>query len=486
MNLWLLGPEVVLVVLGLALLLLDGVVPGPRRRLLGHASAGLVAVLFLFEVSGHGGLSEPGYAFDRMFVLDGLAIFFKALFLGAGVFVLLLAADLGDRLGSGVTEYFVLTLFALAGMLLAASANNFAVMYVALELITVSFYVLTGFQRSRIASLEAGVKYLLLGALSSAFMVYGMALCFGASGTMQFDELAAQSAELAETRLFQAGMLLVLGGLSFKVAVFPFQIWAPDVYEGAPAPTTAFLTIGSKAAGVVLLVRLLGGVIPELGLKWEPLLMSVAAISILFGSLCAIPQRSLKRLMGYSSIANGGFVLMGLAAMSKAGAAAVLFYLAGYLFTVLTAFLVVAVVVERLGTDDLSALAGLHRRSPLLAASLAVSMISLAGVPPLAGFFGKFLVLKALVEQGASLPAYYALGGVAVLGVVISFWYYFGVLKAVYWTEEVREAEEPAPLVVPPVLRAALVVGAAGVFLLGIFPGTVWDAAVAAVALLKV
>ncbi len=483
MNLWLLGPEVVLVVLGLALLLLDGVVPGPRRRLLGHASAGLVMVLFLFEVSGHGGLAEPGYAFGRMFVLDGLAIFFKALFLCAGVFVLLLAADMGDRLGSGVTEYFVLTLFALAGMLLAASANNFAVMYVALELITVSFYVLTGFQRSRVASLEAGVKYLLLGALSSAFMVYGIALCFGASGTMQFDDLAARSAALAESRLFQAGMLLVLGGLAFKVAVFPFQIWAPDVYEGAPAPTAAFLAIGSKAAGVVLLVRLLGGVIPELGLKWEPLLMSVAAISILFGSLCAIPQRSLKRLMGYSSIANGGFVLLGLAAMSKAGAAAVLFYLAGYLFTVLTAFLVVAIVVERLGTDDLSALAGLHRRSPLLAAALAVSMISLAGVPPLAGFFGKFLVLKALVEQGASLPAYYALGGVAVVGVVISFWYYFGVLRAVYWSEETPDS---TPLVVPPALRAALFVGAAGVFYLGIFPGTVWDAAVAAVALLKV
>lgn len=483
MNLSLLGPEVVLVLFGLALLLLEGVIPGPRRRLMGYASAAIVAVLFLYAASGHAGLTEPGYAFGRMFVLDGLAIFFKALFLCAGVFVLLLAADLGDRLGSGVTEYFVLTLFALAGMLLAASANNFAVMYVALELITVAFYVLTSYQRSRVASLEAGVKYLILGALSSAFMVYGIALCFGASGTMQFDELASNSAALAESRLFQAGMLMVLGGLAFKVAVFPFQIWAPDVYEGAPAPTTAFLAIGSKAAGVVLLVRLLGGVIPELGLKWEPLLMSVAGISILFGSLCAIPQRSLKRLMGYSSIANGGFVVVGLAAMSKAGSAAVLYYLAGYLFTVLTAFLVVAVVVERLGTDDFSGLAGLHQRSPLLAGALAVSMVSLAGVPPLAGFFGKFLVLKALVEQGAALPAYYALGGIAIFGVVISFWYYFGVLRAIYWGPE---SVDVTPVVVPPVLRVALVAGIVGVIYLGVFPQTVWDAAVAAVALLKI
>jgi NADH-quinone oxidoreductase subunit N len=483
MNLWLLGPEVVLVLLGLALLMMDGVVPTARRRLLGHASAAIVAVLFLYALSGHAGLTEPGYAFGRMFVLDGLSVFFKAVFLCAGVFVLLLAADMGDRLGSGVTEYFVLTLFALAGMLLAASANNFAVMYVALELITVAFYVLTSYQRSRVASLEAGVKYLILGALSSAFMVYGIALCFGASGTMQFDELAAKSAELADSRLFQAGMLMILGGLAFKVAVFPFQVWAPDVYEGSPAPTTAFLAIGSKAAGVVLLVRLLGGVIPELGLKWEPLLMLVAAVSILFGSLSAIPQRSLKRLMGYSSIANGGFVVLGLAAMSKAGSAAVLYYLAGYLFTVLTAFLVVAVVVERLGTDDFSALAGLHRRSPLLAGALAISMVSLAGVPPLAGFFGKFLVLKALVEQGAALPSYYVLGGIAIVGVVISFWYYFGVVRSIYWSQG---PEETSPVLVPPVLRVALVGGVLGVIYLGVFPGPVWDAAVAAVALLKI
>lgn len=483
MNLWLLGPEVVLVLLGLALLLIDAVVPETRRRLLGFAAAAVVGVLFLYAASGHAGLPDTGYAFGRMFILDRLSIFFKALFLAAGFLVLLLASELGDRLGSGVTEYFSLTLFALAGMLLAASANDFAVMYVALELITVTFYVLTSYQRGKVASLEAGVKYLILGALSSAFLVYGIALCFGASGTMRFDEIAAKSAELADNRLFQAGVLLILGGLAFKVSVFPFQIWAPDVYEGAPAPTTAFLAIGSKAAGVVLLVRFLGGVIPDLALKWEPLLMIIAGVSILFGSLCAMPQRSLKRLLGYSSIANGGFVLIGLAAMSKAGSAAVLFYLAGYLFTVLTAFIVVSVVVESVGSDDLSALAGLHQRSPLLAGALAVSMVSLAGVPPLAGFFGKFLILKALVEQGASFRMYYALGAVAVIGVVISFWYYFGVLRAVYWS---RGTENLSPLIVPPVLRVALFLCITGVVCLGVFPGGVWDAAVLAVGTLKI
>ncbi|MCC7263841.1 MAG: NADH-quinone oxidoreductase subunit N, partial [Candidatus Latescibacteria bacterium] len=317
MNLTLLGPELVLVVAGLGLLLIDLAVPPARRHLLGYAAAALVAVLFLFCATALSPSGPPLRAFGGMFVLDGLSAFFKALFLLAGVVVLLLAADFSERLGAGISEYYVLVLFALAGMCLAASANDFTVMYVALELITVTFYVLTSFQRSRAASLEAGVKYLILGALSSAFMVYGIALAFGASGTMAFDDLATRSAELADNRLFQLGMLLVLAGLAFKVAIFPFHVWAPDVYEGSPTPTAALLAVGSKAAGVVHLVRLLGSVIPDLALRWEGLLMTVAGISILYGSLCAIPQRGLKRLMGYSSIANGGFVLVGVASLSK-------------------------------------------------------------------------------------------------------------------------------------------------------------------------
>lgn len=484
MNLTLLGPELVLVAGGLALLLVDLAMPAARRYLLGYAAAAAVAFLCLYCVAAHypaGG--GPVRAFGGMFVLDGMAVFFKALFLLAGVVVLLMAADSSKRLGAGITEYYALVLFALAGMCLAASANDFTVLYVAIELVTVTFYVLTSFERWRTGSLEAGVKYLILGAMSSGFLVYGIALAFGAAGTMSFDELSAKSAELAGNRLFQLGMLMILGGLAFKVAVFPFQVWAPDVYEGSPVPTAAFLAIGSKAAGVVLLVRLLGYAVPDLGLRWEGLLMSVAGISILYGSLCAIPQRSLKRLLGYSSIANGGFLVVALSTMSKAGAASVLFYLAGYLFAVMAAFLVASVVVERLGQDDFSALSGLHRRSPVLAASLALSMVSLAGVPPLAGFFGKFAILRALVEQGASYPAYFAIAAVAIAGVVISFWYYFGVIRAMYWG---TEGTDLTPVVVSPTVRAGLVLCVLGIVGLGVFPGAVWDAAVAAVAGFKV
>lgn len=482
MNLSLLGPELVLLVSGLALLLADLVVPPNRRALLGYATVALVAVLLFQVATARAPEGAARFAFGTMFVLDGLALYFKALFLLAGALVLVLAINHFDSGTPGTTEYYALTLFGLAGMLLAASAHDFAVLYVALELITVTFYVLTSYQRARIASLEAGVKYLILGALSSAFLVYGIALCFGAAGTTGFAALAERSAELAGNRLFQLGMLLVLAGLAFKVAVFPFQVWAPDVYEGAPVPTTAFLAVGSKAAGVVLLVRLLGVVVPELAQRWEGLLMAVAGVSILYGSLCAIPQRSLKRLLGYSSIANGGFVVVGLSAVSKAGAAAVLFYLAGYLVTLMAAFLVVGLVVQRIGSDDLTALSGLHRRSPLLAAALAFAMVSLAGVPPLAGFFGKFLVLKAIVEQGLASSGYFVLAGVAVVGVVISFWYYFGVVRAVYWP---AEASDHSPLPVSGPLALALMLCLGGMVFLGVFPGSVWRAAEAAVSGLK-
>ncbi|MCC6234407.1 MAG: NADH-quinone oxidoreductase subunit N [Verrucomicrobiales bacterium] len=482
MNASLLGPELVIVGLGLALLLLDLMVPPERRRWLGCVAAATVFALCTYFIAQSGRTGEVQTAFGGMYVLDGLAVYFKALFLLAGGVVLLLAVDWTDHAGHAVTEYFVLILFALAGMMLCASAHDFATLYVSLELVTVTFYVLTSYQRDHVASLEAGVKYLILGALSSAFLVYGIALCYGAAGTMSFTELASQSPALAGSKLFQLGMLLVLGGLAFKVALFPFQVWAPDVYEGSPAPTTAFLAVGSKAAGLVLMVRLFGSVLPDLTLKWEPLLMVISGVSILYGSLCAIPQRSLKRLMGYSSIANGGLLMMGLAAASKAGSAAILFYLAGYLFTVVCAFVVASVVVQRLGTDDLTALAGLHRRSPMLAASLTLSMVSLAGVPPLAGFFGKFVLIRALVEQGASFPGWYVLIAVALAGVVISFSYYFRVIKAIYWSGETAEAP---PLVLSPLVQAALVLCLAGMLALGILPSFVWEAAVAAVAGLR-
>jgi len=315
--------------------------------------------------------------------------------------------------------------------------------------------------------------------LASAFLVFGIAFIWGTTGKLNFNDLAQVSGQFVENKLFLVGVLFVMVGLGFKIAAFPFQIWAPDVYQGAPTPTTAFLAVGSKAAGFVLLLRVLFIALPTVTKMWAPVLVTIAAITILYGNLCALPQRNLKRLMGYSSVAHAGYLLLGVAALSVSGQAAVLYYLAGYLFTVIAAFTVIALVMRHLADEDVSALAGLNQRSPMLATSMTLAMVSLAGMPPLAGFFGKFLLLKAVVEQGANTNnhAYYWLAAIAVIGVVISLYYYFGVIRAIYWS---KETPDLSPIQLSGAAKFSLAVCVAGIFWLGVFPNTVLNFALAA------
>ena len=472
--------EVAVIVLGLTLLLLDLWTPVERKRQLGYGAALSVGVIFCFSF----GLDvSQGQALGQSFVLDSLALFFKRFFLLAALIVLLMSVEFSDRIDAGISEFYSLILFALAGMMFAASANDFTLFYVSIELISITFYVLTSFQRSRLTSLEAGIKYLILGALASSFLIYGIALIYGIGGTMAFSELAAKAGVLATKGLFLVGILLVLVGLGFKIAAFPFQIWTPDVYQGAPAPITAFLAVGSKAAGFVLLLRLLFGVVPEVAAHWTKMLVTLCAITILYGNLCAIPQRNLKRLLGYSSIANAGYLLLGIAALNQAGSMAILYYFGGYLFTVLAAFTVICLVVRRADTEDIAILAGLNQRSPLLATTMTLAMVSLAGIPPLAGFFGKFLLLKAVVARGATQPIYYWLIAVAIIGVVISLYYYFGVIRAIYWS---RDPADLTPIPVSWPMKVSLYSCIAGMLYLGIFPNSVVNLATRAVQVLRV
>jgi len=326
-------------------------------------------------------------------------------------------------------------------------------------------------------SLEAAVKYLILGALASAIMVFGIALIWGTTGKLNFNDLAQVSGQFLDNKLFLVGVLFVLVGLGFKISAFPFQIWTPDVYQGAPTPTTAFLAVGSNAAGFVLLLRVLFVALPAVTRQWAPLLMVIAAITILYGNLCALPQRNLKRLMGYSGISHAGYMLMGIAALSATGQAAVLYYLAGYLFTVVAAFTVVALVMRHLADEDIGALAGLNQRSPLLATTMTVAVVSLGGIPPLAGFFGKFLLFRAVIEQGPANSSYYWLAAVAIAGVIISLYYYFGVIRAIYWS---KETPDLSPIPLSGAAKFSLAVCVAGIFWLGVFPNTLLNFALTA------
>lgn len=473
MNFSLVTLETCVVAVGLVLLLADLWLPPERKRLLGYAGAAALGFLLLASLSGYGSCSLSGTAFDGMYIQDDLAIFFKRFFLLAGVIVLVLAVEFSDHLSSGVSEYYSLIVFALTGMLFAASANDFSLLFVSMELITVTFYVLTSFQRGRLVSLEAGVKYLIIGALSTAFTVYGIALIFGSAHTLKFGELAAESAQLAGNKIFLCGLLLVLVGIGFKISAVPFQIWVPDVYQGAPTPTSAFLAVGSKAAGFVLLLRLLFTAVPDVTTQWRNLLILMSGVTILYGNLCALPQRNVKRLLGYSSISHAGYMLLGVAALSASGQAAILYYLCGYLFTILAAFTVIALVMRHLDSEDISGFAGLSQRSPLLAATMALAMVSLGGIPPLAGFFGKFLLFRAILQEAAASPGYYCLTFTAIAGVVMSLYYYFGVIRAIYWS---RETPNPAPISVSLPARCAVGLCIVGMLWLGLFPGLILGA----------
>ena len=483
MNLFLLSHEIAALLLGLSLLLVDLWLPASEKRKLGYAAAAGVGAILLFSL-GQFSIGTLGvqHACGTMYVLDPLALFFKRFFLLAALLVLVMSVEFADRIASGVAEFYALILFAMAGMMFAASANDFTVLFVSLELITVTFYVLVSFQRGLQASLEAGIKYLIIGALSSAFLVFGIALVYGTTGKFNFGDLATVASQFAGNRLFLCGLLMVLVGLGFKIAAVPFQLWAPDVYQGAPTPTTAFLAVGSKAAGFVLFLRLLFGALPGAVEQWRGLLMVLCGATILYGNLCAIPQRDLKRLLGYSSIAHAGYLLLGVVAFSDTGRAAILYYLSGYLFSVLAAFTVIAVVLRKAGDADVDGLAGLNQRSPLLAAALTLALVSLAGIPPLAGFFGKFLLIKSVLEAGSTSGAYYWLTFVALAGVVISLYYYFGVIRAIYWS---KDAANLTPITLGWPIKAALAVCIAGMLFIGIYPNPLLNFANEAVKVLR-
>ena len=462
--------EIMVLVVGLLVLIADLAMAPTRRRLIGYISAGALGLIFLFSLrENYVNLANESTEvfFNSRYKIDGLALFFKRFFILSAIFVLIFAVDFMDRIRSGISEYYAFIIFALAGMMFASSANDFSMLFVSIELITITFYILVSFQRHRLHSLEAGVKYLILGAVSSAFMIYGIALIFGEAGSLRFQDLYAKQSELLDSKVFLFGMLFLFAGLAFKISAFPFQVWAPDVYQGAPTPTTAFLALGSKAAGFVLLIRLLVTAVPDLTQAWTSLLIGISALTILYGSLCALPQRNLKRLLAYSGIANAGYMLMGIVAQSKVGTTAILYYLVGYLFALMTAFLIINLLTEEGEGEDISCLENLSNRSPFLACAMTMAAVSLAGIPPLAGFFGKFLLIKSVAIEAFGNIGYFILLGVAVLGVVVSIYYYFGIVRSIFWGSK-KENITSVYVGIP--IRFVLICCVIGMLYLGLLP----------------
>jgi NADH-quinone oxidoreductase subunit N len=468
--------EIAVVALGLVLLLADAFGRGTERRWIGWT--GIVSLLLVFALNlratgGTEGIFWNYYAFGP----GTFAAFFKGVALLATVFVLLLglhstrALREGTVRGHTAAEFFILPLFTCAGLMWAASASDLVSVFVSIELVTISFYVLVAYLRRNIGSLEAGVKYLVLGALSTGFMVYGISWIFGASGTTQLAELSARMAHgevHPEAALF--GFVLLLAALGFKVGAFPFSVWVPDVYQGAPTPVTAYLATASKAAGFIVLVRVLEPFFPGSHLvagRVGPILLTLAGATLLYGSLAALAQTNVKRLLAYSGIAQAGFLLLALACPPEEGLLGprnvVAFGLGSYLLMATLAFAVVTVVREHVGGEDLAAFKGLARRSPFLAFALLVAMAGLAGVPLTSGF-----VTKALVFWFAAKSQAWFLLGVGVVAGAAGFYYYFKVLRAAYM--QAAPAGSAEPIALPPVLRGVLAALIVAILWLGVAP----------------
>jgi NADH-quinone oxidoreductase subunit N len=471
-------PEIILTVMATLLMVLDPVLNKRSSSAFGHLSlaalvAGIAGAVYAY--------SQPGLAFGGMLRVDGFATFFRVVVMGVGILTVLPSYSFLQRQQAETGEFHALLLFSIAGQCLMAAANDLIVIFIGLEISSISSYVLAGYLRDDKRSNEAALKYFLLGSFATAFFLYGVAVVYGCTGTINLTLVRALLTVGGRNQAVLLGVAagLMFVGLGFKVSAAPFQMWAPDVYQGAPTPVSAFLSAGPKAAAFAVFLRIFMTAFAPIGRGWEPLVWLSALASMTIGNFAALRQTNVKRMLAYSSIAHAGYLLVALTARSDEGIAAAMFYLAAYGFMNVGAFAVVSHISGRgekyQSIDDLS---GLSQTQPLTAAMLTIFLMSLIGVPLTGGFFGKFYIFKAALDS--------RLVWLTVLGLLnsaVAAYYYLRLLVVMY----MRDPADPASPVEPltPAFRAALILPALGTLFLGIFPSWVLDFAAKSAALVK-
>ncbi len=433
-DLYTLLPIIVLVVWALALLLADLFIPKERKGLTAVLAAAGLALTMGVSLTQTG---QASLGFNGMVVLDGFSTFINVLLLFSGLMGISLAYGYLKRMGIERGEYYSLILFSVTGMMLMAQAADLIVVFIALELLSIPLYVLAAFANTNAASEEAGIKYFLLGAFSGGFVVYGIALVFGATQTTAISEIAAVAqAGTANIPLMLAGSALILVGFGFKIAAAPFHMWTPDVYQGAPTPVTAFMAAGAKIAGFAALMRVFSTAFPSLAADLTPVLAVLAALTMIIGNVVAVSQTNIKRMLAYSSIAHAGYILMAFVAfgnpeVAPTAIAAAVFYLVTYALTNFGSWAIVIALEEAEGKGlELEDYAGLGRKKPLMAAAMTIFMLSLTGMPPTLGLVGKFYLFSAVIAAD-----FYWLAIVGVLTSLISAFYYLRVVVIMYMKE---------------------------------------------------
>ena len=452
-------PELLLTVLVFLVFALDLFLPREQKHVLGYLSAACLLLVGVVAALQTG----LGDLYGGLYRVDTYTHFFRIFFPLTSFFIIILSLDYVRQRLQYAGEYYGLLMMATLAMMLMAGAGELITAYVSLELLNFCLYVLASYARNDPKSNEAGLKYIILSALASALLLYGLTYIYGITGSTTYAGIAQALAshEMTGSPGLLIGLVLVTAGLGFKVAAVPFHMWTPDVYEGAPTPITAFIAVASKAAGFALLLRLFSTAFLPAVASWQPLFVILAALTMTLGNLVAIQQRNIKRLLAYSSISQVGYVLMGVAAISQFSASAIIFHLVGYAVTNLAAFLAVIVYQNLTGQEEIEQYAGAAQRAPFVAFGLTVAFFSLAGMPLFAGFTTKFYLFTAVASQG-----YLWLVALAITNSLISLYYYLKVVRQMY----VSAPPEPLRLTVPGLATGTLAVLVVLVFLVGIYP----------------
>jgi NADH-quinone oxidoreductase subunit N len=455
-------PEIFMAVAAMALLLLGTFLKGNPTRIITWLTIVVLAMAFVVVAWEAPARST---AFQELFVADQFGRFMKLLVLIGSALALAMSTGYAEREQMARFEFPVLILLATLGMMLMISANDLISLYLGLEMQSLALYVVAAFRRETVRSTEAGLKYFVLGALSSGMLLYGASLVYGFAGTTRFQELATVLAGETVSAGAVIGLVFISAGIAFKISAVPFHMWTPDVYEGAPTPVTAFFAAAPKIAAMALFARVLLGPFGGLADEWRQILIVVSVGSMLLGAFAAINQTNIKRLMAYSSIGNVGYALVGLAAGTEQGLRGVLIYMAIYLFMTLGTFACILAMKQKgRMVEQISDLAGLSRTNPMLALAFALFMFSMAGIPPLAGFFAKYFVFLAAVE--AEL---YTLAVIGVLSSVVSAFYYWRIVRVMYFEDAVEGMDRP----IEPGVAVVLTVSTAVITLFIFVPGTI-------------
>src|SRR5215813_1999871 len=466
-DLMLLLPEMILTFWICLVLTVDFAFPRLPKEQLAYLSIGGLAItlgcLAWFDATG-----ITGTLFANMFVVDRITLFFKMFIVVATILVIIASIEFVQRFTFFRGEYYFLVVMSALGMMFMASANDLLSVFVTLEFSTFGFYILVAYLREDAASNEAGLKFFILGVFAAGLLAYGISLVYGETGKLVFSDMASTQA----TPGLIIGYLLIFAALGFKIGAVPFHSWIPDTYHGSPTPVTAFLSIAPKAAAFAILLRMFFVALATFKPIWALLLVAASILSMTYGNIVAIAQKNMKRLLAYSGIAQIGNILIGLATGTKMGSDALMFYLLAYLFANLGAFAVVIAVSEAIGSEEIEDYSGLGRRSPFLAFSMLIFLLSLAGVPPLAGFIRKLYIFVAAIKEGL-----YLLITVGLINVIISMYYYLIVVKKMY----VSDPHDRSPLKVSGPIKAVVYVCLAGTLAIGIYPQPVADWVVSAV-----